>query len=271
MDAQPDIFAFRPAGIQVSYLGYPGTSGASYYDYILADETVIPDSDRSFYSEKVIHLPGCYLPTDSQVVISDHTASREEMNLPADGFVFCSFNHDYKMNPDSFGAWMRILKRVDNSILWLMKLNDAAESNLRREAESRGVSASRLIFATRVPSVADHLARYRLAGLFLDTYPYNAHTTATDALRSGLPLVTLTGKSFQSRVATSILYAIEMPQLAKSTVDEYEEFAVEIALSPEKLWNLKNELAVKIPDASIFNSRFAAKRLETAFARMISK
>ena len=271
MDAQPDIFAFRPAGIQVTYLGYPGTSGAAYYDYILADETVIPEGDRPFYTENVIRLPGCYLPTDSEVVISDRTPTREEMHLPGDGFVFCSFNHDYKMNPDSFGVWMRILKRVDKSILWLMKLNDAAESNLRREAESRGVSGSRLIFATRVPAIADHLARYRLAGLFLDTYPYNAHTTATDALRSGLPVVTLTGKSFQSRVATSILHAIEMPQLAKSTVEEYEEFAVEMALSTEKLSNLKKELAGKILNATMFNSRFAAKRLEEAFSRMVSR
>ena len=271
MDAQPDIFAFRPAPIQAGYLGYPGTSGAPYYDYILADETVIPESDRPFYSEEVIHLPGCYLPPDSRLKIAERTPSREEMNLPPDGFVFCSFNHDYKMNSDSFGAWMRILKRVDNSILWLMKLNEAAEGNLRNEAENHGVSASRLIFATRVPAVADHLARYRLAGLFLDTYPYNAHSTATDALRVGLPIVTLTGKSFQSRVATSILNTIGMPQLAKSTIQEYEDFAVEMASSPEKLRKLKEELAEKIPNASVFDTRFAAKRLEDAFALMISR
>lgn len=268
MDAQPDIFGFRPAPIQAGYLGYPGTSGASYFDYILADTTVIPESNLPFYSEKVIYLPGCYLPTDSRVTISDRTPSRVEMNLPAEGFVFCSFNHDYKMNPDSFTAWMRILKRVDNSILWLMKLNDAAENNLRKEAERHGINASRLIFATRVPAVADHLARYRLAGLFLDTYPYNAHTTATDALRAGLPVLTLTGKSFQSRVATSILHTIGMPQLAKDSVQEYEEYAVRMALFPEELRKLKRELEVKVPGASLFDSHFAAARLETAFLRM---
>jgi predicted O-linked N-acetylglucosamine transferase (SPINDLY family) len=271
MDAQPDIFAFKPAPIQAGYLGYPGTSGASYYDYILADKIVIPDSDRPFYSEDVIHLPGCYLPTDSQLSIAERTPTREEVNLPPEGFVFCSFNHDYKMNPDNFGAWMRILNRVPKSVLWLMKLNDAAESNLRREAESRGVSASRLIFATRVPDVADHLARYRLADIFLDTYPYNAHSTATDALRAGLPVLTLTGKSFQSRVATSILNTIGMPQLAKSTVEEYEDFAVEMACSPEKLQKLKKELAKKNPNASIFDTRFAAERLEEAFVLMAAR
>ncbi|MEA3211417.1 MAG: protein O-GlcNAc transferase [Chthoniobacter sp.] len=271
MDAQPDIFAFRPAPIQVSYLGYPGTSGSPYFDYILADHTVIPDSDRPFYSEKVIHLPGCYLPTDSKLTIAERTPTREEMNLPADGFIFCSFNHDYKMNPDNFGSWMRILKRTDHSVLWLMKLNDAAEDNLRKEAEFRGVAASRLIFATRVPSVADHLARYRLAGLFLDTYPYNAHTTATDALRTGLPVLTLTGKSFQSRVATSILASIGMPQLAKATSQEYEDFAVEMATSPLKLQELKQELQEKIAQASIFDTRLITKHLEEAFALMLSE
>lgn len=268
MDAQPDIFAFRPAPVQVAYLGYPGTSGAPYYDYLLGDEIVTPDTDRPFYSEKVIQLPGCYLPTDAKLAIAERTPTREEMNLPAEGFVFCSFNHDYKMNPDSFGAWMRILQRVEHSVLWLMKLNDAAENNLRREAESRGVSASRLIFATRVPSVADHLARYRLAGVFLDTFPYNAHTTCTDALRVGLPVITLKGHSFQSRVATSVLHTVGLPQLATATIQEYEDLAVALAESPDRLLALKAELLEKVRHASLYDSGFAAKRLEDACAAM---
>jgi protein O-GlcNAc transferase len=270
MDAQPDIFAFRPAPIQVGYLGYPGTTGASYFDYIVADATVIPESDRRFYCEEVIHLPGCYLPTDSKLAISACTPTREEVGLPEGGFVFCSFNHDYKMNPDCFGVWMRILSRVENSVLWLMKLNDAAEGNLKMEAAKRGVNPARLIFATRVPSVADHLARYRLAGLFLDTFPYNAHSTATDALRAGLPVITLTGKSFQSRVATSVLRTVGMPQLAKATFHDYENYAVELAKSPGALVGVKEELKAKIRNSSLFDTAFAAKRLEVAYEAMIS-
>ena len=271
MDAQPDVFAYRPAPIQVGYLGYPGTSGASYIDYILADETVIPEANRKFYSEEVIPLPGCYLPTDSKLTIAKETPTRAEMNLPAEGFVFCSFNHDYKINPDNFGAWMRILLRVENSVMWLMKLNDSAEANLRKEAEARGVDPARLIFATRVPSVEAHLARYRLAGLFLDTYPYNAHTTASDAIRAGLPVVTVAGNSFQSRVATSIVNTIGMPGLSKATFQEYEDFAVEMASSPDKLKSLKAELQVKISSAPIFDTRLTTERIEAAFTLMKAK
>jgi protein O-GlcNAc transferase len=231
---------------------------------------VIPESDRRFYCEEVIHLPGCYLPTDSKLAISACTPTREEVGLPEGGFVFCSFNHDYKMNPDCFGVWMRILSRVENSVLWLMKLNDAAEGNLKMEAAKRGVNPARLIFATRVPSVADHLARYRLAGLFLDTFPYNAHSTATDALRAGLPVITLTGKSFQSRVATSVLRTVGMPQLAKATFHDYENYAVELAKSPGALVGVKEELKAKIRNSSLFDTAFAAKRLEVAYEAMIS-
>lgn len=271
MDAQPDIFAFQPAPIQVSFLGYPGTSGASYYQYILGDRIVIPEADRRYYSEEVVYLPGCYLPTDSKVAISPRTPTREEMKLPPQGFIYCSFNHDYKMNPDSFEVWMNILKRVEGSVLWLMKLNDAAETNLRREAENRGVSAERLIFATRVPAIEDHLARYRLAGLFLDTHPYNAHTTASDALRSGLPVLTLTGHSFQSRVATSIVSTVGMPQLAKATRAEYEEFAVDIGLHPEKAQALKDELQAKLPTATIYNTEWTTRGLEAAYEQMLGR
>ena len=161
------------------------------------------------------------------------------MSLPAEGFVFCSFNHDYKINPPVFDVWMRILARVEGSVLWLMRLNNAAEENLRKEAEKRGIERSRLIFATRVPSISDHLARYRLAGLFLDTTPYNAHTTSTDALRAGLPVLTVEGGSFQSRVATSVLRTVGMPELAVPSLVEYEETAVRLAQNPKELEALK--------------------------------
>ncbi len=271
MDAQPDIFAFRPAPIQVMYLGYPGTSGADYFDYLLADETVVPDESRKFYSEEVIALPGCYLPTDATVKVAERTPTRSEMLLPEQGFVFCSFNHDYKINPDVFDVWMRILKRVEGSVLWLMKLNEAAENNLRKEAEARGVSASRLIFATRVPAVEDHLARYRLAGLFLDTTPYNAHTTATDAMRAGLPVLTVEGKSFQSRVATSILRTVGMPQLAVPSLAEYEDLAVALAHDPIRLAALKQELQEKLKTSSLLDTPLITRRIEAAFEQMLAR
>ena len=270
MDAQPDIFAFRPAPVQAMYLGYPGTSGADYFDYLLADETVVPEESRHFYTERVIALPGCYLPTDASVKVADRTPSRAEMQLPGEGFVFCSFNHDYKINPDVFDVWMRVLKRVEGSVLWLMKLNEAAENNLRKEAEARGVSASRLIFATRVPAVEDHLARYRLAGLFLDTTPYNAHTTATDAMRAGLPVLTVEGRSFQSRVATSILRTVGMPQLAVRDLAEYEELAVALALDPPRLEALKLELNEKLKTSSLLDTPLITRRIEAAFEQMLA-
>lgn len=270
MDAQPDILGFRPAPIQVAYLGYPGTSATPYVDFILGDETVTPEKDWPFYTEKVINLPGCYLPTDSKVKIADRTPTRAEMSLPEEGFVFCSFNHDYKISPSVFNSWMNMLKRVEKSVLWLMKLNEAAEGNLRKEAIARGVDPNRLIFATRVPAIEDHLARYRLAGIFLDTTPYNAHTTASDALRSGLPVVTITGHSFQSRVATSILNTIGMPHLSKATLQEYEDFAVEMALNPDRLSALKAELNEKIATAPIYDTVLTTRRIESAYDKMLS-
>jgi predicted O-linked N-acetylglucosamine transferase (SPINDLY family) len=174
-------------------------------DYIIADEPVIPVEQQRHYTEKVLYLPGCYLPTDPEVKISERIPTRAEYQLPETGFVFCSFNHDYKINPPVFDVWMSVLKRVEGSVLWLMRLNDTAEANLRKEALQRGVDPSRLIFAGRVPAISDHLARYRLAGLFLDTTPYNAHSTATDVLRAGLPVLTLEGKAFQSRVAPLVI------------------------------------------------------------------
>jgi predicted O-linked N-acetylglucosamine transferase (SPINDLY family) len=231
-------------------------------DYLIADETVIPVDHQRHYSEKVLYLPGCYLPTDPEVVISERTPSREEMGLPEQGFVFCSFNHDYKINPPVFNVWMQILKRVEGSVLWLMKLNEVAEANLRKEAEQRGVSSSRLIFAARVPAISDHLARYRLAGLFLDTSPYNAHSTATDVLRAGLPVLTLEGHSFQSRVATSILRAIGMNEMSVANLREYEEFAVNIGSSAERAAALKERLAQRLALTEEFDPDKKTQSLE---------
>jgi predicted O-linked N-acetylglucosamine transferase (SPINDLY family) len=264
MDAQPDVYGFKPAPVQVLYLGYPGTSGADYMDYILADRTVIPEEHQENYTEKVLYLPGCYLPTDPHLVFSERTPTREEMNLPAEGFVFCSFNHDYKINPPVFEVWMRILSRVEGSVLWLMRLNNAAEENLRKEAEKRGIARSRLIFATRVPSISDHLARYRLAGLFLDTTPYNAHTTSTDALRAGLPVLTVQGGSFQSRVAMSVLRTVGMPELAVGSLAEYEETAVRLAQNPAELDALKARVREKVAASALTDATDFTHGVEAA-------
>lgn len=264
MDAQPDVFGFKPAPVQVIYLGYPGTSGADYMDYILADRTVIPEEHQRFYAEKVLYLPGCYLPADPELVFSERTPTREEMDLPPEGFVFCSFNHDYKINPPVFDVWMRILSRVEGSVLWLMRLNAAAEENLRKEAERRGIDRARLIFAKRVPAISDHLARYRLAGLFLDTTPYNAHSTSTDVLRAGLPLLTVEGGSFQSRVAMSVLRTVGLPELVVGSLAEYEETAVRLAGDPIELAALKERVRCQVAASALTDAAAFTRGVEAA-------
>jgi predicted O-linked N-acetylglucosamine transferase (SPINDLY family) len=271
MDAQPDVLAYKPAPIQILYLGYPGTSGAEYMDYILADRTVIPEEHKSFYTEKVLYLPNCYLPADPEVDFSKSAPSREAMGLPKEGFVFCSFNHDYKINPPVFAAWMNILSRVENSVLWLMKLNNSAEENLRKEAELRGISAKRLVFAERISMISDHVARYKIAGLFLDTTPYNAHTTATDALRAGLPVLTIEGNSFQSRVAASILKTVDMEELVAQNLSEYEEKAVALATKENELEELKNRLAINVAKSSLTDAAQFAAGIEKAVLEAIEE
>jgi protein O-GlcNAc transferase len=264
-DSRPDALSHHPAPVQVGYLGYAGSTGTTYIDYLIADATVIPEDHKPHYLEKVLYLPGCYLPTDPQVSISERTPTRAEMGLPEEGFIFCSFNHDYKINPPIFDTWMKILSRVEGSVLWLMKLNPLAEANLSKEAEKRGVSASRLVFASRVPSISDHLARYRLPGLFLDTSPYNAHSTATDVLRTGLAVLTLEGNSFQSRVATSIVRAIGMPELAVPTLAAYEAFAVEIGTVPDKAARLRERVESQIKTSMEFDPKRKTEALERLY------
>jgi len=225
---RPGIFARRPAPIQVGYLGYPGTTGASYIDYIIADRVVIPVADQQFYSENVVYLPDSYLPNDDRRPRPDSRTSRRDEGLPEQGFVFCSFNNTYKITPMIFDIWMRLLRRVDGSVLWLRQANEFAPNHLRREAEKRGVPANRLIFAKRT-SLEEHLARHGLADLFLDTLPYNAHTTASDALRMGLPVVTCAGTTFAGRVAASLLSAVGLEELITRSVEDYESVALKLA------------------------------------------
>lgn len=227
-DAMPDIYSYRPAPAHVGFLGYPGTLGTKYVDYILADSVIIPVGHERYYTEKVIRMPNAYLPTDNTLPIADRTPSREECGLPEEGKVLCSFSHDYKIQPYIFEIWMNILKKIDNSVLWLVSRSEMTQANLRKKFEENGLDPARLIFAKRVPKIEDHLARYRLADVFLDTYPYNAHTTAADALWAGLPVVTMLGNSFASRVAASLNSAIGMPELIAKDLKEYEEIALRL-------------------------------------------
>jgi protein O-GlcNAc transferase len=267
-DSRTDVFAHRPVPIQVNYLGYPGTMGTDYMDYIIADRHVIPPEHQPYYNERVVYLPDAYLPTDSGVRIAERTPTRAECGLPETGFVFCSFNHDHKISPHVFEVWMRLLNQVPGSVLWLMSRSEVSQRNLQREAAARGVDPSRLIFATRVPMVEDHLARYRQADLFLDTHPYNAHTTAADALMAGLPVLTYMGQAFPSRVAGSLLHAIGLPELVTHTLEEYESLALELAGQPHLLAGIKARLAAHKSTHALFDTDAFCRHLEHIYIAM---
>ena len=269
-DCRTGIFSFRAAPIQVNYLGYPGTMGANYIDYIIADHTLIPATSHKFYSEKVIYLPNTYQVNDRKKVISDKEFNRTELGLPEDGFIFCCFNNNYKILPTTFDGWIRILKAVDGSVLWILQDNDWVENNLREEVQKRGVKESRLIFGKRMP-LSEHLARHRQADLFLDTFPYNAHTTASDALWAGLPVLTMMGESFASRVAASLLKAIDLPELITSSQDQYETLAIELASNPNKLKAIRDKLERNRLTTPLFDTPSFTKHIEIAYTRMYER
>ena len=241
-----DILAHRPAPAQVTYLGFPGTLGLPYIDYLISDPRIIPDDLEQHYGEKILKLPHCYLPRDDSVVPSAETPKRSDFGLPEQGVVFCSFNHDYKINPPLFKVWMDLLKEVPGSVLWLMKLNEGAHTNLTQSARDQGVDPERIIFASRLPRVEDHLARYRLADVFIDTFPYNGHTTAGDALRAGLPVVSLCGGSFASRVAASLLHDVGLPELACYSYQEYHDKALQMATDVPIRTHYKGQLKQRL-------------------------
>ena len=267
-DTRTEVFAYRPAPVQVNYLGYPGTMGSDYYDYIVADKQVIPQEQQRFYTEKVAYLPDAYLPTDRSVQISERTPTRAECGLPEDAFVFCSFSHDYKISPPLVDIWMRLLNQVPGSVLWLMARGDMAQGNLRKEAAARGVDPGRLVFAGRVPLVEDHLARYRQADLFLDTHPYNAHTTAADALMAGLPVLTYMGNAFPARVAGSLLTALGVPELITHSPEAYEAMAIELATQKDKLQMVKEKVAECISTQALFDTQALCLYLEATYIAM---
>lgn len=240
-DARTDVFLHRPAPIQVNYLGYPGTMALDCYDYIIADRTVLPEEHKGWYTEKPAYLDHCYLPIASGIEVAE-PQPRSAYGLPDTGFVFCAFSHDYKIHPRLFDVWMRLLESNPGSVLWLVSRNETSQQNLRKAAQERGIAPERLVFATRVPRVEDHLARYRVADLFLDTWPYNAHTTAADALLAGLPVVTYKGGSFPSRVAASLLETLGFDHLVTGSFDEYFELADGLAHDPGRLQALRESL-----------------------------
>jgi protein O-GlcNAc transferase len=266
-NARPGIFAYRPAPIQVNYLGYPGTLGADFYDYIIADRIVLPFDQQPFFTEKIVHLPECYQANDSKRAIAAETPTRQEMRLPGQAFVFCCFNDTYKITPPVFDIWMRLLKQMDGSVLWLFRKNAAVETNLRREAAARGVDPGRLVFASRV-KLDQHLARHRLADLFLDTLPINAHTTASDALWACLPLLTSRGNSFAGRVAASLLVAVGLPELITETFEEYEALALRLAKDPPLLRSIRQRLNQNRLTYPLFDTDRYRRHLEAAFTKM---
>ena len=262
-----DIFAHRPAPLQVNYLGFPATLGASYIDYILADRFVIPPDEQEFYTEKVVYLPHSYQINDSRRQAADIVATRADNGLPETGFVFCNFNQSYKFTPALFAVWMRILAQVDGSVLWLMENNDRFPENLRREAQKHGVAAERLIFAPH-RRADQHLARLGLADLLLDSLPYNAHTTASDALFSNVPVLTCPGTSFAGRVGQSLLHAIGLPELVASSMEDYESLAVALARDEARLAAVRAKLARNRDTHPLYDTPRFTRQLERAYEIM---
>ena len=265
-DSRVGVFSYRAAPLQIGYLGYLGTTGAEYYDYLLADSTIVPKDMQKFYAEKIIYLPS-YQVNDRNRILSKKQFSRQELGLPGQGFVFCCLNNNYKILPAIFDSWMRILNAVQGSVLFLYADNEWSKANLLNEAKIRGIDSGRLIFGKRIP-VDEYLARYRACDLFLDTAPYNAGTTASDALWVGLPVLTLLGSSFAGRMAASLLNAIDLQELIAYSQEEYERLAIELALNPMKFAEIKSRLAQNHLSAPLFNTPFFTKNLEMAYSKI---
>jgi protein O-GlcNAc transferase len=262
------ILARRPAPIQVSYLGYLGTMGTDFTDYVIADEIALPSDQQQYYTEKIVHLPDCFLVNDNRLGIAAQVPSRTEAGLPAEGFVFCSFNNSYKLARPMFDLWMRALGAIDASVLWLVESNAEMAANLRREAQRCGVDPDRLIFAPRV-ALPDHLARHQLADLFLDTAPYNAGATGAAALWAGLPVLTVLGETLVGRMAASMLHAVGLPQLVANSLDDYEAMAIKLAADPASLAAIRRTLRDNIATAPLFDTDRFRRHLEQAYRTMV--
>ena len=263
-------FAYRLAPVQISFLGYPGTLGTEFIDYIVADSIVIPEENRKYYSEQIIYLPYSYQPNDDSRKISQGKFTRRSTGLPNDSFVFCCFNNCYKISPSEFDIWMRLLSRVSGSVLWLMKTNEWAEQNLKKEAQARGIDPSRLVFAEKMPQ-AYHLARQKLADLFLDTFNVNAHTTASDALWAGLPIITKLGRGFAARVSGSLLAAVGLPELVTENESSYEALALELATNETKLLKLRKKLQDNLVSEPLFDAKRFTVQLESGYQQAYAR
>ena len=268
-DSRTRIFSYRAAPIQIAYIGYLGTMGAEYFDYLLADKTIIPEGSQKLYSEKIAYLPS-YQANDRKRIISDKQFTRVGLGLPETGFIFCCFNNTYKVLPSTFDGWMRILNAAEGSVLFLYADNEWSKTNFINEASLRGIDSTRLIFGESIP-VEEYLARYQICDLFLDTFPYNAGTTASDALWAGLPVLTRMGQSFASRMAASLLNAIGLSELITNTQEEYEALAIELALNPKKLADIKLKLAYNRLTTPLFDTPLFAKNLEAAYIKMMDR
>jgi predicted O-linked N-acetylglucosamine transferase (SPINDLY family) len=266
-NARPNIFAYRCAPIQINYLGFPGTLGSKNFDYIIADSFIVPHHNQKFYTEKIIYLPHCYQVNDSKKVISSSQYRKKDFGLPDNKFIYCSFNNTYKITPIIFDSWMQILKTVENSVLWLFEENEIAANNLKLEASKKGVDMNRLIFAQKLP-LDEHLSRCQLADLCIDTFPCNGHTTTSDALWAGIPVVTLAGESFSSRVAGSLLNTIGAPELITYSVNDYINLAIELASSREKFFTIKNKITANRITSPLFDINLFTENIELSYQRI---
>jgi predicted O-linked N-acetylglucosamine transferase (SPINDLY family) len=266
-----EVFAMSAAPIQVSYLGFPSTMGSNFMDYIIADRTVIPEDKQVHYSEKIAYMPNCYMVNDSKITVSKKIINKTDAGLPSDSFVFCCFNNFYKINPIVFKSWMNILSKVSGSILWLPEGNSIAMNNLKKEFKKHGIDENRLFFAPRLTLKEDHLNRLQLADLFIDTFPFNAHTTCSDALRVGLPVLTCIGDSFTSRVASSQLNSMNLPELITTSPKHYESLAIKLATDAEKLRVIKEKLEKNSKTSTLYNTQLYTKQLETVYLDIYNK
>ena len=264
------IFVERCSPIQVNYLGYPGTIGSDCIDYLIADKVLILEKYKEFYSEKIIYLPDTYQVNASTHEISKKSFNRKKFGLPENSFVYCCFNQNYKISPSIFNVWMRILDSVNNSVIWLINENEISKKNIIKELKKKEINIKRIIFADRMPH-PEHLERHKLADLFIDTFPYTAHTTASDALRSGLPIITIKGQSFASRVASSLLTSIGLTELITTNEKEYQELAIKLAKDKFFLNNIRKKLNKNILTSPLFNTKVFTKNLEKAYLKIYEK
>jgi predicted O-linked N-acetylglucosamine transferase (SPINDLY family) len=265
-----EIFAKRVAPLQLNYLGYPGTMGVEYYDYIFADKALIPTELAAYYSEKIIYLPHSYQANDSKRFQQIQNIDRNKLGVPDAEFIFCCFNNSYKITPFVFDSWMRILRQVPTSILWLREYDKTSNNNLLVEALKRGVNGDRIVFAKSLP-LNEHLNRLAFADVVLDTRPYGAHTTASDALLVGVPVITLIGKSFASRVAASLLSALGMNELVTTSEEEYETLAISLAQQPDKLASLKNKIRLNVKREPLFKTNMLVTHAENAYIQILNR